>query len=199
MKPTRKQPLTTRRTILEAAGKRFARGGLSATGIGVIVQDAGWTKGALFYHFADKRALVLAWINEMLADGVRESWVEPLAEVDSLEQLIVLMRRKCEELSVDDPVSVMVAVVAEVGPVDPAMAEALQGVMGSWRAAITEVLERGQSGSWVHRSIEPAVEAGILVAMFCGLAVAGRCSVGDSSGRDAARAMVAYLDTLRPQ
>ena len=63
MKQRKKQPLVTRQLILNAAGEDFATHGYSGTGLGSIVSKSGLTKGALFHHFPDKRALALAWIS----------------------------------------------------------------------------------------------------------------------------------------
>ena len=72
-------------------------------------------------------------------------------------------------------------------------------MFGAWRRGLAEVLERGQSGSWVHRSIQPSIEAGILVSMFAGFSVLMKCQREDAFLRDCATALEAYLETLRPQ
>jgi AcrR family transcriptional regulator len=50
---TAEQAEATRAAILDAARKRFAEDGFSAS-IASIVADAGVTKGALFHHFPSK-------------------------------------------------------------------------------------------------------------------------------------------------
>ncbi|HSP43474.1 MAG TPA: helix-turn-helix domain-containing protein, partial [Luteolibacter sp.] len=80
MRTRRKQPAVTRRTILEAAGAEFARHGYAGTGLDAIVTRAELTKGALFHHFSDKRAMAVAWIDELLAPSVEECWIAPVAD-----------------------------------------------------------------------------------------------------------------------
>ena len=84
MQQRKKQPQQTRRAILDAAGEGFSRTGYAGTGLGAIVAVAGLTKGGLFHHFPDKRALALAWIEERLAVEIEAQWLIPLADADSL-------------------------------------------------------------------------------------------------------------------
>lgn len=56
----------TRRQVLKAALKRFANAGYAATSVQQIVDDAGVSKPALYYHFRDKAGLFEALVNEAL-------------------------------------------------------------------------------------------------------------------------------------
>jgi AcrR family transcriptional regulator len=53
----------TRRHILEAALKSFARSGYAATSVQHIVRQAGVSKPALYYYFADKAKLFAALVD----------------------------------------------------------------------------------------------------------------------------------------
>jgi AcrR family transcriptional regulator len=52
-----KDAATTRQEILDVARRLFAEQGYAATAIAQIARDAGMTSGAIFHHFADKKAL----------------------------------------------------------------------------------------------------------------------------------------------
>jgi AcrR family transcriptional regulator len=52
----------TRNRVLEAAKTLFTTKGYAATGTPEIVAQAGVTRGALYHHFEDKRALYLALV-----------------------------------------------------------------------------------------------------------------------------------------
>jgi AcrR family transcriptional regulator len=63
------QAATTRRAILTAARRLFVEQGYFATATEEIVAEAGvGTRGALYHHFADKRALFLAVFDEVERD-----------------------------------------------------------------------------------------------------------------------------------
>jgi AcrR family transcriptional regulator len=61
----------TRRQILRAALKYFANAGYAATSVQQIVDDAGVSKPALYYHFHDKAGLFAALVNEALDERLR--------------------------------------------------------------------------------------------------------------------------------
>ena len=48
----------TREAIVTAAARLFARHGIEATSLDQIAEAAGFTKGAIYGTFADKRALI---------------------------------------------------------------------------------------------------------------------------------------------
>ena len=61
----------TRGQILRAALKLFANAGYAATSVQQIVDDAGVSKPALYYHFHDKAGLFEALVNEALDGRLR--------------------------------------------------------------------------------------------------------------------------------
>jgi len=56
--------VATRRRVLQAAELLFARGGYEATGMADVAERAGVGVGTLYHHFPDKRALLLALIDD---------------------------------------------------------------------------------------------------------------------------------------
>lgn len=198
MKSRRKQPAATRQAILTAAGALFSRQGYAATGIGAIVERSGLTKGAIFHHFADKRDLALCWMREELAAQVGKDWIEPLEGIEGLAQLIAFWRSACARLGAEDACSALVALAAETALVDEALREVLEQIFQVWRQAIAAVLARGQREGWIHRSIVPQTEAGLLLSLVAGSTVQVKCQQGRGQQEALASAVAAYLETLRP-
>lgn len=58
MRRTREQAEQTRRKIMAAALRTFNRRGISSTTMEQIATAAGVTRGAVYWHFADKRSLL---------------------------------------------------------------------------------------------------------------------------------------------
>lgn len=54
----------TRRELLAAAGEAFARRGFAEASVDEVAELAGYTKGAVYYNFADKEGLFLALLDE---------------------------------------------------------------------------------------------------------------------------------------
>lgn len=199
MQQRKKQPAVTRQSILDAAGASFTSYGYSATSLVPIVSAAGLTKGALFHHFPDKRALALAWIAGDLTAAIRELWVDPLDDIGSLNSFISFCRVRCADLHSGDATSALVSLAAETAAADPLLAAALEDTFALWRAAFCALLDRGKSAGWIHHSIKPAVEAAVLVALISGLAVTLKCHPDDALRRLTVAGLEGYLETLRPQ
>lgn len=199
MKQRKKQPQQTREAILAAAGREFGLHGYAGSGLGAIVSRAGLTKGALFHHFPNKQTLAVAWVKEPLTADIKDAWITPLADLTSLDAFRSLCRSRCLALQAGDSISVLVALTAEIAVSDPLLGESLEAVFASWRSGIAALLERGKSEGWIHRSIQPPVEAAFLVSVFCGFSVTTRSAPDGSTLRACASALDAYLETLRPQ
>lgn len=199
MKQRKKQPQQTRQALLEAAGAEFSIHGYSGTGLGAIVTRAELTKGALFHHFPDKRAMAVAWIGDHLAPTLAERWIAPLEPIGSLDALRAFCRARCMELTPGDAISALVSLTAETAAADAALGTALEQVFALWREAVAGLLERGKTEGWIHRSIQPAAEAAFVVSVFAGFSVTTRAHPDESARRTCATALEAYLETLRAQ
>jgi AcrR family transcriptional regulator len=199
MRQSKKQPEQTRQSILDAADDSFSRLGYAGTGIGGLVAQAGLTKGGLFHHFPDKKALAKAWIDDRLGPNVRQIWMLPLAEVDSLAALKQFFRVRILEIQANDAVSALAAVAAEIAATDDSAGESLEQVFGNWREAITEVLTRGKEDGWIHPSIQPANESALMVAMVVGFTVTAKSGREPEMLRHACHSLDGYLETLRAQ
>ena len=199
MKPRKKQPVQTRQAILDAADAEFSLHGYCGTGIGGIVIRAELTKGALFHHFPDKRALAVAWIGERLGAGIEQDWIVPLEGAASLDALRDLCRLRGKELRADDATSALVAVAAETAARDEPLAEALEGVFGAWRGALAGFFERGKAAGWLYPAIHPEAEAVMFVSAFSGFTVAMKTSRNPQARQLFLTAFEGYLETLRGQ
>ena len=78
----------TRRKIIDSAVKLFSEIGYPATGLGDIIERAGLTKGALYYHFDSKESLATAIIEEGSANLVNTFRSITDASAPALESMI---------------------------------------------------------------------------------------------------------------
>ena len=77
----------TRATLVAVARRIFVAKGYFATGTEEIVKEAGLTRGALYHHFADKRALFVAVFEAVEEDLLANAGV--IVTNDSFERLRV--------------------------------------------------------------------------------------------------------------
>ena len=62
----------TRRCLMAAAARAFARQGLDRTSIDQVAEDAGYTKGAFYANFKNKKELFLAMLDERFGERMEE-------------------------------------------------------------------------------------------------------------------------------
>jgi AcrR family transcriptional regulator len=97
-RPRQARGTLTRRAILLAAAEQFARFGFDGTSLDAVLTVAGVTKGALYFHFAAKRALAEAVITQMVTGWesvtvhVAALGVDPLRSVlATTDQIVAVM------------------------------------------------------------------------------------------------------------
>jgi AcrR family transcriptional regulator len=80
----------TRQALLEAAAEVFANEGFHGASIDTIAEAAGYTKGAVYAHFANKDDLYLALLDEHLSSEGPPAFalLESGADVDSIAREI---------------------------------------------------------------------------------------------------------------
>ena len=62
----------TREQVLAAAGRIFAKRGFHGTSLDAVAEEAGFSRGAVYYNFADKEELFLELLDRRCAERARE-------------------------------------------------------------------------------------------------------------------------------
>jgi TetR/AcrR family transcriptional repressor of nem operon len=83
----KEQKQTTRRRILEVAGRRLKRDGIDGSGVATLMADAGLTNGAFYAHFESKEDLVANAVVEQLREQ-GESFSAQAPGRAGLEQIV---------------------------------------------------------------------------------------------------------------
>src|SRR5436305_1398212 len=71
---------TTRRRIIEAAGRRLKRDGIDGSGVATLMADAGLTNGAFYAHFDSKEDLVASTVADQLHEQRERYGTQSLEE-----------------------------------------------------------------------------------------------------------------------
>jgi len=90
-KPQRRNPVNTRKKLLTAARREFARSGLAGARVDEIAARAGVNKQLLYHYFGDKDALYLAvleWVYEEIRSHERKLNLEGLPPEQAIKKLI---------------------------------------------------------------------------------------------------------------
>lgn len=132
---------TTRRRMIETAGRRFKSDGIDGSGIATLVADAGLTNGAFYGHFASKDDLVASVVAQQLSDQVAVVNALPagLASVEAfLREYLSPVHR--DDLAGGCPSA---ALLDEIGRCDVAVREAYTQGAASMIQAIARHVDDG--------------------------------------------------------
>ena len=84
-----RNPDFTRHRILEAAFMEIYRNGFQGMRLDEVLASTGLTKGALYHHFPNKRALGYAVVDEIILQTMDALWLQPLKNAaDPYRELI---------------------------------------------------------------------------------------------------------------
>ena len=168
-RPTREE---VRRALLDAAARFFARRGVDGASVDDVAAAAGFTKGAIYSHFASKDGLVAALVEDKVAaylavglEAVSDTSV-PLAEraqalgdrltaaVDEQRDWTLLFLELWQR-------------AVRAGATDGAFLERRREL----HAAVTTAIAEHAEGSGAHLLMPPAELATLLMALANGLAI----------------------------
>jgi len=171
MEPVAKRnPEQTRQAILDAALAVIHAKGFQAASLSDILAETGLTRGALYHHFPNKRALGLAAL-EGIEQMVRRMWLEPLAGADdplnalqgaitaagaSLSQEVIVLGCPLNNLA------------QEMSPSDEQFRRKVSSIYYQWRMGIASALIRGQEKGTVRADIDPEAAATFFVGALTG-------------------------------
>jgi len=190
----------TRRALLEAAFAEIHRKGFQAAGIGDICAEAVVTKGALYHHFPNKRALGYAVIEEYVREMVSRHWLVPLAEcdnpIDCLEQMIerAIGDMPPEDVRLGCPLNNL---ALEMSPVDEGFRQRIAEVYDLWSRGIAEALGDGRGRGQVGKHVKPEAAARFIVGALAGSRSMAKNAQSIETLRDCGECLVQYLETLR--
>jgi len=190
----------TRQTLLEAAFAEIHRNGFQAASLAQILADTGLTKGALYHHFPDKKALGLAVVEEVIRPRLAAMMFEPLAETrQPLAAMQALLAAKAAE---DDPYAVKLGcplnnLMQEMSPVDESFRQHLNDVFEAWVGVVAAALERGKAAGEVRRDVDAGATAFFIVSALEGCVGMSKNTQSVAAYRSCLAQLGGFLDTLK--
>src|ERR1700757_1924519 len=197
-----KVPETTRRKILEAAFAEFYKNGFQGSSLDKILQVAGATKGALFYHFAGKQELGYAVVEEMIGPLLAERWPEAIEDSDDPISDLKRSFRHFIKASIQSGTYLygcpLNNLAQEVSPLDEGFRKRIDRLYAGWRKRYVAALAAGMKAGKVRKDIVPQQVAALVVAAQMGIWGTGKASRNPQLMTQAGEAVCGYLDSLRP-
>ncbi|MEQ1662819.1 MAG: TetR/AcrR family transcriptional regulator [Thiobacillus sp.] len=195
-----KPPDLTRQKLLEAAFAEIHRNGFQAASLSQILADTHLTKGALYHHFSDKKALGLAVIDEMIRPCLAAMMFEPLTGSQTpLATMQSMLKTRADEI---DPDVVTLGcplnnLMQEMSPVDETFRLKLNALFEVWVDVIKQALTRGKRSGEVKKEIDSAETAFFIVSSIEGCIGMSKNTQSVTAYRGCLSQLSRYLDTLK--
>jgi AcrR family transcriptional regulator len=194
-----RDPEFTRERLLQAAFREIYRWGFQSASLDTILDVAGVTKGALYYHFKSKEDLGYAVIDEVIGPSLRAKWLHPLQKTkDPISTLIGIVQSesvRAEDVRGGCPLNNL---AQEMSPLHEGFRKRLAMVFRAWRWGVAAALREGQAHGRVRQNVEPAETAGFLIATLEGYVSLAK-NAQDAKVMKAGKAnLVDWLRSLRP-
>jgi TetR/AcrR family transcriptional regulator, transcriptional repressor for nem operon len=197
-----KGPEATRRKILEAAFAEFYKHGFQGGSLNHIVEVAGATKGALFYHFTGKQELGYAVVEEVIGPLLAQSWLDAIEDSDDPITDLKRAFRHFVKASIKSgsylqgcPLNNL---AQEMSPLDEGFRKRIDRLYRNWRKRYAAVLAAGMKTGKVRKDAVPQQVAALVVAAQMGTWGTGKSSRDPQLMTQAGEAVCGYLESLRP-
>ncbi len=200
MNASTKAPDHTRQTLLEAAFAEVHRKGFQAASLSQILADTGLTKGALYHHFPDKRALGLAVVEEVVRPQLAAMMFAPLAGTETpLAALRALLKAKTAD---PDPWVVTLGcplnnLMQEMSPVDESFRLHLNALFQDWVDVVAAALKRGKRAGEVKKNVDADATAFFIVSALEGCIGMSKNTQSAAAYRGCLTQLSRYLDSLK--
>jgi AcrR family transcriptional regulator len=166
----------TRKEIIEASMKLFARRGYHGTSVAQIAEATGLTKGALYWYFKGKEDLFLN-----VLDCIKENWQETiLSRVDAadgvVDKLSELFDATSEMIASNkNPYSMHLFLVsAGAQPEMREFEDAIKEAYGGYIKTLASTLRRGQEDGEIRKDIAADSAAVGIVGCLEGIVLQAR-------------------------
>jgi TetR/AcrR family transcriptional regulator, acrAB operon repressor len=155
---TKQEAAMTRESLLVAARSVFSRQGYSNTTLEQVAQEAGVTRGAIYWHFGSKVELYLALLDQYStysSDIVQAAALQGGGLVDIFRRIFI---RLCEAVETDKALREVMELSLFKTERTPELLAALQARLKNDQAllnGIAEVVRRGMQSGELRADLEP--------------------------------------------
>jgi AcrR family transcriptional regulator len=195
-----RNPDATRKRILDAAFFEIYRNGFQGMRLDEVLAATGLTKGALYHHFPNKRALGYAVVDEVILPMVDGLWLQPVKHADDpLQGLVTAIeqlpdRKPKETVQYGCPLNNL---AQEMSPLDEGFRQRLDYIFRLWHDVTEEALERARQKGQIRPDIDCDATATFVTAALEGCIGIAKNAQNRERLRICNRGLVDYLYSLR--
>lgn len=170
MSPRPNVSLERQEQILNAAEKVFSERGLSGARMDDIVQEAGLSKGALYWYYKSKDAVILALMERVLERELRLATKLVESPEPAGERLQTLMRLALSDIAGMGRLLPLAYEFLAMASRRKAVRQAMGEYYRRYAALLSEIIQQGiDSGEFAELDVEQAALS--VIAMLEGLAL----------------------------
>jgi len=195
-----RNPDLTRTRILDAAFMEIYRNGFQGMRLDDVLVVTGLTKGALYHHFPNKRALGYAVVDEVILPTIEAMWLQPVKNAaDPLQGLITVI----EQLPDNKPPEVIQYgcpvnnLAQEMSPLDEGFRQRLDYIFRLWHDVTEQALERARQQGRIRDDVNCDESATFILAAVEGCIGIAKNAQSKERLRSCNRGLVGYLRSLQ--
>lgn len=195
-----RNPEATRKRILEAAFMEIYRKGFQGMRLDDVLNTTELTKGALYHHFPNKRALGYAVVDEVILPIMDAMWLEPLKRASDPMQGLIDVVEQLPEMKPPEIIEYgcpLNNLAQEMSPLDEGFRQRLDYVFRLWHDVTEEALERAKHQGKVRESIDSDETATFIMAALEGCIGIAKNAQSIERLRACNRGLVDYLHSLK--
>ncbi len=194
-----RNPDMTRQRILEAAFLEIYRNGFQGMRLDEVLTATGLTKGALYHHFPNKRALGYAVVDEIILPTVEGMWLQPLKNAADPLQGLKTVIEQLPEMKPPEMIRYgcpLNNLAQEMSPLDEGFRQRLDYIFCVWHDVTEQALERARQQGRIREDIDCNETATFILAALEGCI--GMAKNAQSEARLVAcnRGLIDYLHSL---
>ncbi|HKK13372.1 MAG TPA: TetR/AcrR family transcriptional regulator [Gammaproteobacteria bacterium] len=197
-----RNPDSTRRRILEAAFEQIHHRGYQGMRLDEVLAVTGLTKGALYHHFPNKRALGYAVVDTLVREMVETLWVRPLADAEAPLDALIRQVRDLPGLAGERVVTLgcpLNNLAQEMSPLDEGFRRRLDETFTLWHRAVAQALTRARDAGQMRADVDPEQAATFIVAALEGCIGMAKNAQSLERLAQCGAGLVGYLQSLGSQ
>lgn len=158
----------SREQLMIAAVDCFARHGYVGTSIDRIAREVGVTKGAVYYHFRDKKELLFAAVKDRIGGFERDV----LRTLPANDDAIAALRRVVDSCFFHATVSnhrrFIMTLMVEALDTHPGLSAQFAKVLRRMRTFLADIVRRGQAMGQLRSEVDAETTASVLMGGIMG-------------------------------
>ena len=196
-----RNPDQTRRCILEAAFAEMYRKGFQGMRLDDVIAATRLTKGALYHHFPNKRALGYAVLDEVIQPTMEAIWLQPLIDAPHPLEAVIGVIRQLPDIKPPELVRYgcpLNNLAQEMSPLDEGFRQRLDRVFQLWHDATRDALERARQQGEIRDSIDCDETATFVMAALEGCIGIAKNAQSAERLKVCNRGLIQFLRSLQP-